>query len=80
MASSISCESLESKLREKLPGVTYVKAEDRSNGCGAKFEIEIVSECFRGLSLLAQHKLVHKALEAERSQIHALVLKTKVCV
>lgn len=77
MASEITCEALEAKLKEQLPNVVFVKATDESNGCGARFIIEIVSDCFAGIPLLAQHKLVHKALEVERQQIHALTLKTR---
>lgn len=74
----ITPEQLESKIREGLNGnVEYIKAVDLSDGCGAKFEVEIVSEEFRGKPLLAQHRLVHKIIEEERRSIHALTLKTK---
>lgn len=43
--------------------------------CGAKFEIEIVSEQFEGKRLLARHRLVNAALEEEMKQIHALSIK-----
>ncbi|KAH9669310.1 protein BOLA2 [Citrus sinensis] len=48
---------------------------DTSGGCGAKFEIEIVSEQFEGKRLLARHRLVNAALEEEMKQIHALSIK-----
>jgi stress-induced morphogen len=71
-------EQLEAKIREGLGGnVEYIKAVDLSDGCGAKFEIEIISEEFRGKPLLAQHRLVHKIIDEERKSIHALTLKTK---
>jgi acid stress-induced BolA-like protein IbaG/YrbA len=73
----ITCDKLEQKIQQNLSGVSFVKAVDLSDGCGGKFEIEIVSEEFRGKPLLAQHRLVHKAIEEERKHIHALTLKTK---
>eukprot|EP01033_Poteriospumella_lacustris_P012097 gene12097-8647_t len=73
----ITPERLEEKLRAGLVGVQSVKATDLSDGCGAKFEIEIVAEDFAGKPLLQQHRLVHKAIEEERKVIHALTLKTK---
>lgn len=68
---------LELKIKENLPNVVYVKVIDLSDGCGSKFEVIVVSDEFLGKPLLAQHRLVHKAIEAERAQIHALTLKTK---
>jgi stress-induced morphogen len=76
-AAVITPELLETKIRENLPGVSFVKAVDLSDGCGGKFEIEGISEEFRGKPLLQQHRLIHKAIEEERKQIHALTLKTK---
>jgi acid stress-induced BolA-like protein IbaG/YrbA len=73
----ITCDQLEQKIQQNLSGVSFVKAVDLTDGCGGKFEIEIVSEEFRGKPLLAQHRLVHKAIEEERKHIHALSLKTK---
>ncbi len=70
-------EQLEAKIRNGLTSVEYVKAVDESSGCGAKFEIEIVSADFQGKPLLAQHRLIHKILEEERKSIHALTLKTR---
>ncbi len=73
----ITPEQLEQKIQSTIVGVSLVKAVDLSDGCGAKFEIEIVAEEFRGKPLLQQHRLVHKAIEEERKNIHALTLKTK---
>ena len=73
----ITPEQLEHKIQSTIVGVSFVKAVDLSDGCGAKFEIEIVAEEFKGKALLQQHRLVHKAIEEERKSIHALTLKTK---
>jgi stress-induced morphogen len=73
----ITPDILESKIREGIANVQFVKAVDLSDGCGAKFEIEIISPEFAGKPLLQQHRMVHKAIEKERQTIHALTLKTK---
>lgn len=73
----ITTEQLEKKIQDQIPSVSYVKAVDLTDGCGGKFEIEIISEEFRGKPLLQQHRIVHKAIEEERKHIHALTLKTK---
>ena len=75
--STITAELLELKIKAGLTSVEYVKAEDQSDGCGSKFEIEIISADFIGKPLLAQHRLVHKIIEEERQSIHALTLKTR---
>lgn len=52
---------------------SYVQVE----GDGHHFEAVIVSELFRGLTRIAQHQLVYKALGQRMEQeIHALSLKT----
>jgi len=39
-----------------LEGVQSIRVIDLSDGCGSKFEIEIVAEEFIGKPLLAQHR------------------------
>lgn len=73
----ITPEILQEKIIANLIGVHSCTATDLSDGCGAKFEIEIVCEQFVGKTLIQQHRLVHKAIEEERKHIHALTLKTK---
>jgi stress-induced morphogen len=73
----ITEELLETKIKENLPGVEFVKATDQSDGCGGKFEIEIISSEFSAGSKLQHHRLVHKAIKVEMEFIHALTLKCK---
>ncbi len=73
----ITAEVLEAKIASSLQGVHLVKACDLSDGCGAKYEIEVICEEFKGKPLIAQHRMIHKAIEEERKHIHALTLKTK---
>jgi BolA family transcriptional regulator, general stress-responsive regulator len=44
----------------------------------AYLTVEVVSEAFRGKSLVQQHKLVYDCLKEEmKEKIHALAIKTK---
>nr|KAJ0221136.1 hypothetical protein LSAT_V11C200073960 [Lactuca sativa] len=45
---------------------------DTSGGCGASFQVEIVSEEFEGKRLLERHRMVNGALVEEMKDIHAL--------
>ena len=49
---------------------------DVSDGCGAKFEIVIVSEKFQGVKLLERHRMVQNALSGVMDKIHALTIKS----
>eukprot|EP01100_Stratorugosa_tubuloviscum_P004725 TRINITY_DN2194_c0_g3_i1.p1 TRINITY_DN2194_c0_g3~~TRINITY_DN2194_c0_g3_i1.p1 ORF type:complete len:101 (-),score=49.93 TRINITY_DN2194_c0_g3_i1:25-282(-) len=68
-------EAINQILNEQLQP-TYLKLEDESAGCGAKFVITIVSNRFEGLGLLDRHRLVHSVLADQIKVIHALTLKT----
>ena len=69
------------RLREMLesafPGAC-VEVSDMT-GTGDHFDILLVSEIFRGKSLIEQHKMVFAVLEEEMGEnnIHAVKLKTK---
>ncbi|MQM09244.1 hypothetical protein Taro_042111 [Colocasia esculenta] len=52
-----------------------LRVVDTSGGCGASFEIEIVSELFQGKRLLERHRMVNTALAEQLKQIHALSIK-----
>ena len=43
MAASITEETVELKIKENVVGVQFIKVTDLSDGCGAKFEIEVVA-------------------------------------
>lgn len=47
----VTPEQIESKLREALQ-VTHVQAADLSDGCGAKFEVVVVSPVFAGACVI----------------------------
>jgi stress-induced morphogen len=68
-------DQLEDKLRNSLEA-SYVKVEDLSDGCGAKFSCVVVTKRFDGVALLQRHRMVNAALEEEMKSIHAMNLKT----
>lgn len=43
----VTPEQIETKLKAEL-GATHVQATDLSDGCGAKFEVVVVSPVFEG--------------------------------
>ena len=68
-------ENIDSKIRNTIPDVAHVVATDESDGCGSKFHLIVVSDTFKGKPLLAQQRLVNKALQEEMKEIHALTMK-----
>ncbi|MCB0272148.1 MAG: BolA family transcriptional regulator [Bdellovibrionales bacterium] len=50
--------------------------EAKSHG-GGHFSVLIYADCFRGLTLIARHKLIYQALKMPRSEIHALSIVAK---
>lgn len=73
----IQPEALEEKIRSKVLNCEFVQVVDQSDGCGSKFEIIVVSSEFMGKAIIAQHRIVNKAIEEERKHIHAITVKTK---
>ena len=63
------------KLEEAFAPAAHVEVTDTSGGCGAKFEVLVVTPAFDGVSLLDRHKRVNAALAAELTTIHALSIK-----
>jgi stress-induced morphogen len=51
---------------------------DVSGGCGSMYAIEVASERFRGLGVLAQQRMVNKVLEGEIGGWHGVQVKTRV--
>jgi stress-induced morphogen len=48
---------------------------DTSGGCGASFDVSIISEAFQGKPLIQRHRAVNTALAKEMPSIHALSIK-----
>ena len=62
--------SLSTKLTAAL-NASHVTIEDMSGGCGQAFNAVIVSEEFKGKTLLQRHRLVNGVLKEEIRAIHA---------
>jgi len=66
---------LEETIKEKLPAQEVI-AQDESDGCGAKFNIIVVSKAFESKPPLERHRMVHDCIKDLMKSIHALSLKT----
>ncbi|GLJ56162.1 hypothetical protein SUGI_1205620 [Cryptomeria japonica] len=73
----ITKETVEATLTAKL-NPTHLNVIDTSGGCGASFNVEIVSAQFEGKRLLERHRMVNSALAEELKEIHALSIKKAV--
>jgi acid stress-induced BolA-like protein IbaG/YrbA len=71
---SISNEAVASMIQAQIPD-----AQVSISGDGYKYEADIISAAFAGLSTLKRHQLVYAALNAAitSGQLHALTLRTK---
>ncbi|BGP30463.1 hypothetical protein JCM10296v2_002218 [Rhodotorula toruloides] len=72
----VDSASLEAKIRECWPDATHVQVFDVSGGCGASYEVIIVSPSFAGKTTLKKHREVNDKLKDEIAQLHAFTQKT----
>uniref|UniRef100_A0A1B6LRB3 BolA-like protein 3 n=1 Tax=Graphocephala atropunctata TaxID=36148 RepID=A0A1B6LRB3_9HEMI len=63
-------------LRKNFPSAEYIEVRDVSGGCGAMFEISVITEEFRGLTIVKQHRLINEALKEEIKDMHGLRIHT----
>lgn len=54
-----------------------ISVADTSGGCGAMYSIQVVSEEFKGMSIVKQHQLVTKLLKEQIAEWHGFQLVTK---
>lgn len=68
-------EAIQKRLQAHLPDATiHVQSDDHIH-----YQATVISPSFKGLSKIAQHRLVYDALREElKEQIHALQLTTKI--
>jgi stress-induced morphogen len=72
-----TAQELKERIEAALTG-SQVTVEDLTGG-GDHFRAEVVSDRFKGLSRLEQHKLVYDVFGAEvGGPIHALSIKTSI--
>ncbi|KAG2499188.1 hypothetical protein HYH03_002769 [Edaphochlamys debaryana] len=74
MAATVTADDLKQKLIAAL-AAENVDVVDTSGGCGAAFEVSIVSVQFEGKTLIQRHRMVNEALKGEMASIHALSIK-----
>lgn len=56
---------------EDQSGMEFITlALTHAGGCGAQFAVQVVSEKFRGLSLVQQHRLVNSVLKVSAVSNH----------
>eukprot|EP00039_Didymoeca_costata_P026388 m.15827 g.15827 ORF g.15827 m.15827 type:complete len:119 (+) comp5504_c0_seq1:107-463(+) len=68
--------AMEEKLKQEFMTEDVV-VQDQSGGCGAQYVVEVVSDKFKGLSTIKQHRLVHSVLKEEVADMHAIRVFTK---
>ncbi|GAA5855939.1 hypothetical protein JCM8547_000422 [Rhodosporidiobolus lusitaniae] len=72
----VDSASLEAKIRSSWPDVTHVQVFDISGGCGASYEVIIVSPSFGGKTTLKKHREVNDKLKDEIAELHAFTQKS----
>jgi acid stress-induced BolA-like protein IbaG/YrbA len=76
-SSVVTCEQIENAIRNHIEtSLDALIVKDLSDGCGAKFEIVVVTAQFDSMALLDRQRLVHAALGDLMSRIHAVTLRT----
>ncbi|KAI1307557.1 Protein BOLA2 [Halotydeus destructor] len=70
-----TAEYFKDKITTQLPA-SHMQIVDVSCGCGAKFESTIVSEQFKGKSLIQRHRMVNLLIKDELKLIHAFSMNT----
>ncbi|VDP93319.1 unnamed protein product [Echinostoma caproni] len=69
--------AIEEILRNRFKTARLIHVADVSGGCGAMYQIEVESEEFRNMSVLAQHRAVKQALKEQIKDMHGLTISTK---
>ncbi|CAJ0595295.1 unnamed protein product [Cylicocyclus nassatus] len=65
-------------LKDKISGTSQVEVHDVSGGCGSMYTVFVESSAFKGLSRVAQHKMITGILKEEIKDMHGLSITTKV--
>ncbi|KAF4119398.1 BolA-like protein 3 [Geosmithia morbida] len=63
---------------EALDPISSILVRDVSGGCGSMYAIEVASRRFKGMNLLAQQRLVNKALGDQVKNWHGVQIRTRV--
>ncbi|CAF0746037.1 unnamed protein product [Didymodactylos carnosus] len=63
-------------LEKRFPEATKISVSDVSGGCGASYEINIISSKFKNMKTINQHRQVSEALADELPSIHSVRIFT----
>ncbi|CAD6240863.1 GSCOCG00008966001-RA-CDS [Cotesia congregata] len=69
-------EKMTSILRNKFPKAQTIEVNDISGGCGAMFEVNVITCEFDGLSTVKQHRLINDTLKNEIKDMHGIRIST----
>ncbi|CAF2865098.1 unnamed protein product [Rotaria sp. Silwood2] len=65
-------------LKKRFPNARLIDVKDTSAGCGASYEIVVVTNEFANMRMVNQHRLVSEALNKQLPNIHAIRIFTGI--
>ncbi|XP_058792318.1 bolA-like protein 3 isoform X2 [Phymastichus coffea] len=69
-------EKMVAILRSKFPQAKVIEVCDVSGGCGAMFEVNVITLEFKGLNTVKQHRIINDALKDEIKDMHGIRIHT----
>ncbi|KAH9390107.1 BolA-like protein 3 [Tyrophagus putrescentiae] len=75
---NIGGEIIKQALKRNFPNAADIVVQDISGGCGAMFEVYVVSDEFKGVARVKQHLAVSNALKNEIKDMHGIRIFTDV--
>ncbi|KAA8898795.1 hypothetical protein TRICI_006479 [Trichomonascus ciferrii] len=69
-------QAIYTKLEESLTP-EFLDVRDISGGCGSMFAITVVSDKFKGIPMIKQHRLVNEVLKEDIKNWHGVQLRTQ---
>ncbi|KAI2797882.1 BolA-like protein 3, partial [Blomia tropicalis] len=76
--SRIGDELIKQVLKRNFPKASDIVVQDISGGCGAMFEVYVVSNEFKGMAKVKQHLAVSQALKNEIKDMHGIRIFTEL--
>ncbi|XP_014205295.1 bolA-like protein 3 [Copidosoma floridanum] len=71
-------DKMTSLLKDKFPKAKVIEVCDVSGGCGAMFEVSVITSEFKGLNTIKQHRLINEILKEEIKDMHGIRIHTSV--
>ncbi|CAF0950618.1 unnamed protein product [Rotaria sordida] len=63
-------------LKKRFSNARLIDVKDTSAGCGASYEVIVVTDEFANMRMVNQHRLVSEALNKQLSNIHSIRIFT----